>query len=669
MVSFKEFRLGAILELIGMVLALIYFTNDMPYVSIYANIMGETVHAGTLNIQTIGITGINFIFIVFLILGLVSTIIKLIAWHKPTVIVLHRFSVFFLILCPFYFILIPFLLGIRFHMEKEYAFAVPHICCVLLGVYNAIVGCYSRNRFFRCYGEHPKTVRRLVWPVYTKTWLEYYYGNNTKDTVNTDNIESENGDAKMPEEKHDDVMTKPLSIKDNPFLRLIFFIIILPVIVGFVISQFFLIYYLKDHTTEIDIPAVHETIYRGNIGKSKVEMKLTQIGDSLSGEYFYTKVKKPIKIGGKIEEINDLPTYMIDEYVDGKKTGTFKLNKWEYDGELSLEGKWSNEKRTFNVSLPETISRILPSQDLDNPFVGEWETAEGAKAWAFVQLGLYNKDIDGEYAHIRMPLEQVSYQFSVDSVLRLEGHDAELLVTYGTESQRFLLHYTPSDQSLRIETEKWGTYNLYMDHRNLQERLKTLEKTEKEAEENTLLLDYPTADTYELIEDVPLVEEIPNEQVEQPEIVQDQLLEDSIEEAKKAEEKARLKEELEKELEKEQQEKAAEEESADDSNKIYDKVEINAEYPGGTYALHKFISKNVRYPSVSKELGIQGRVVVSFTIDTDGSVIDAKITESVDENIDQEALRVINLMPKWKPGMQNGKEVKVSRVLPINFKL
>lgn len=98
-------------------------------------------------------------------------------------------------------------------------------------------------------------------------------------------------------------------------------------------------------------------------------------------------------------------------------------------------------------------------------------------------------------------------------------------------------------------------------------------------------------------------------------------------------------------------------------------VEEKPEFPGGESALIEFISTNVQYPEDAKNKGIQGKVFVSFVINKNGKVVEPKIMKGVDPLLDNEALRVISLMPDWKPGTQKGKTVNVSYVLPINFKL
>lgn len=113
-----------------------------------------------------------------------------------------------------------------------------------------------------------------------------------------------------------------------------------------------------------------------------------------------------------------------------------------------------------------------------------------------------------------------------------------------------------------------------------------------------------------------------------------------------------------------QQEAEAEEES-----EVFFIVENMPEFPGGELALRKFIANAIKYPVIAQENGIQGKVYVNFVVDKDGSVTQARIARGVDSSLDKEALRVVNSLPKWKPGMQRGKAVRVSYTVPISFVL
>ena len=98
-------------------------------------------------------------------------------------------------------------------------------------------------------------------------------------------------------------------------------------------------------------------------------------------------------------------------------------------------------------------------------------------------------------------------------------------------------------------------------------------------------------------------------------------------------------------------------------------VEEMPEFPGGEKALLTFLSNSVKYPAIAQENGIQGKVYVSFIIDETGNVYNAQIIRGVDVSLDNEALRVVRLMPKWKPGKQGNNAVKVRYSVPINFEL
>ncbi|MDR1699195.1 MAG: energy transducer TonB [Prevotellaceae bacterium] len=98
-------------------------------------------------------------------------------------------------------------------------------------------------------------------------------------------------------------------------------------------------------------------------------------------------------------------------------------------------------------------------------------------------------------------------------------------------------------------------------------------------------------------------------------------------------------------------------------------TEIMPEFPGGQAELFKFISRNLKYPSVARESDIQGRVVVNFVVRPSGKITDIKVVRGVHPALDAEAVRVIGLLPDWIPGTQNGKAVAVSYNLPIVFRL
>lgn len=103
--------------------------------------------------------------------------------------------------------------------------------------------------------------------------------------------------------------------------------------------------------------------------------------------------------------------------------------------------------------------------------------------------------------------------------------------------------------------------------------------------------------------------------------------------------------------------------------KVYQVVEQMPQFPGGQAAMMKFIADSLRYPSVSCEHRIEGRVVVQFVVDCEGNILNPLVVRSVDPLLDREAIRLVKLMPKWIPGRQNGKPVNVVCLVPIRFKL
>lgn len=98
-------------------------------------------------------------------------------------------------------------------------------------------------------------------------------------------------------------------------------------------------------------------------------------------------------------------------------------------------------------------------------------------------------------------------------------------------------------------------------------------------------------------------------------------------------------------------------------------VEKMPEFPGGNAALMAYLTKNIKYPAVCRENNIQGRVLIQFIVNKDGSIVDPEVVKSVNPYLDKEALRVISTMPKWTPGEQRGKAVRVKFTVPVNFKL
>ena len=108
---------------------------------------------------------------------------------------------------------------------------------------------------------------------------------------------------------------------------------------------------------------------------------------------------------------------------------------------------------------------------------------------------------------------------------------------------------------------------------------------------------------------------------------------------------------------------------ASNSNKAYDVVDEMPQFPGGPSKLFEFLAKNIRYPAEAEKAGAVGRVIVSFVVEKDGSISNAKAVKAIHPALDAEALRVINSMPKWTPGKKNGEATRVKYVVPVNFHL
>lgn len=106
-----------------------------------------------------------------------------------------------------------------------------------------------------------------------------------------------------------------------------------------------------------------------------------------------------------------------------------------------------------------------------------------------------------------------------------------------------------------------------------------------------------------------------------------------------------------------------------ENQKVFDTVEQMPEYPGGMPALIEFLQSNMKYPEDAQKQKVEGRVMVMFVVEKDGSITDVKVARNVFPSLDEEAVRVVNAMPKWTPGKEKGKPVRVQYTLPISFRL
>lgn len=105
------------------------------------------------------------------------------------------------------------------------------------------------------------------------------------------------------------------------------------------------------------------------------------------------------------------------------------------------------------------------------------------------------------------------------------------------------------------------------------------------------------------------------------------------------------------------------------NNMVFDVVEVMPQYPGGQIAMLKYFMENMKYPEQAMKKGIQGRVAVRFIVEKDGSISNVSPIHPVHPLLDKEAIRVVKSMPKWSPGKQHGKPVRVQLIVPVMFKL
>jgi len=112
-----------------------------------------------------------------------------------------------------------------------------------------------------------------------------------------------------------------------------------------------------------------------------------------------------------------------------------------------------------------------------------------------------------------------------------------------------------------------------------------------------------------------------------------------------------------------------EEEQVEDEHVIFQIVEDQPGFPGGTEAMHRFLQQNIRFPAIAREAGIQGTVFVTFVVERDGSISNVRVLRGIGGGCDEEAVRVVSMMPRWTPGKQRGRPVRVQFNMPIRFTL
>ena len=105
------------------------------------------------------------------------------------------------------------------------------------------------------------------------------------------------------------------------------------------------------------------------------------------------------------------------------------------------------------------------------------------------------------------------------------------------------------------------------------------------------------------------------------------------------------------------------------SQSVYDEVEVMPEFPGGMQAMIEYLNTNIKYPKDAIKQEVGGRVMVMFVVETDGSLSNVRVARKVFPSLDAEAVRVVKTMPKWKPGKEKGKVVRVNYTLPVVFSI
>ena len=106
-----------------------------------------------------------------------------------------------------------------------------------------------------------------------------------------------------------------------------------------------------------------------------------------------------------------------------------------------------------------------------------------------------------------------------------------------------------------------------------------------------------------------------------------------------------------------------------ESDKVFEVVDEMPSFPGGQGAMYDFMEKNIKYPKVAEDNGIQGRVILTLIVKKDGSLSDVRVAKSVDPALDKEAVRLVESMPKWNPGIEKGQYVNVKFTLPVTFRI
>lgn len=113
----------------------------------------------------------------------------------------------------------------------------------------------------------------------------------------------------------------------------------------------------------------------------------------------------------------------------------------------------------------------------------------------------------------------------------------------------------------------------------------------------------------------------------------------------------------------------AQEKKTENSDVVFTVVENEAEFPGGVEAMNRFMAENIKYPTLAKQKNIEGKVIISFIVEKNGTLSDIRTIKDIGEGCGDEGVRIVKLMPKWKPAKQKGQPVRQQFLLPISFVL
>lgn len=732
MVTPKEFRLGAVSELIGMALFFLYYKWNLPFLSVSAiNAMGEakTEYTSFREICLDSVRGsdwIGWVFLLIFILIILSTLAKGFISNKSTVVFLHSYSTGIMLVFALFFTIVPFILapieayGIENSSAGSYLQNVNVVPCIFVfpfGIYFAVTAFFSYKRLFRCYDECPKQVAKYAWPFVGKSWLERHYGKK---------IENVNGQCITLEQAAIDKAAERMQSKSDEELKDILanpkdysksFLAAADVVLRQrkgeltqgtepstaeapgVSSSAAKVSTDKPHSvtpsakTTVEVPASsksHKKYYI--IGGASALVALLVLFFCLKGGETVKVVNVPViqetLYKGKIGKV-DVEMRLKQEGDSLYGTYFYKRNKQD----IQLSGKIEDGRYIINEFVggqnTGTFNMVYDKYNDEMALCGTWSNGKKAfKAFLIDQVIRIIPSADPKHPFVgewRSKGDKPGDSKWACVQLRLYNKD--------TNSGYGFLNITISDNIywfdiisvLQLKGNKAIVRVKESSGEAMHEYALTYNPSDRSLEvnmENGSLLRIPLDDRsleQRMSDAEALNEELKRSIYDSQTVV----YEDDVPPPPQAPELLTIveddapasDEEQEKEAERARlqaelaAELAREIASEEDPNKIYDNAEVMPEFPGGQTALMRYIAQNVEYPKIPQENGMQGKVVVQFVVGTDGSITNAQVITSVDPYLDKEALRVINSMPRWTPGKLNGKPVRVKYTVPIKFRL